>query len=261
MSNVQSGADANPASETPAPAAKGTSPVRLIILLLIFGVALAGLLYDYCIARPAHGKAYRTVVGLLDGRTPDPDGDGAVTDNEVQTILERDPSTVEQLPNGKIEIFSWRSGLPYRTYDLYVVYSGRTMPLLHFAATERPQQSDLPPLTVFQQPKEEGQSDQSANATEEQDTPGTKKKVGGMMGGFGGGKKAGGFGRGKKGGRKTPPAEESTAAEAPATEPPAPAEPAQDEPPATEPPAPAEPAATEPPVPAEPAQDEPPAAN
>ena len=44
--------------------AKGTSATRLVILLLIFGVALASLLYDYCVARPGIKKWDRAVQRL-----------------------------------------------------------------------------------------------------------------------------------------------------------------------------------------------------
>ena len=132
-------------SGTAPPPAKETSPLRLILLLLVFGVALVGLLYDYTIARPAIQKADETIQAVLEGTIKDPNNDGGVTEAEVQDLLGRQPSTVKQLENGKIEIYSWRSGLPYRTYDLYVVYSGQKLPLLYSASTnEEPTGSRLP---------------------------------------------------------------------------------------------------------------------
>lgn len=128
---------------------KGTNPVRLIVLLAIFGLALVGLLYDYCIARPAIQKAGKEVEGLLEGKTPDPDGDGIVTADEVQSVLGRKPAEVEPLSNGKIEIYQWRSGLPYRSYKLWVVYAGKQLPLLHSVSTSRPEKKFLPPETII----------------------------------------------------------------------------------------------------------------
>jgi len=58
-------------------AANETNPLRLILLLLVFGVALAGLLWDYTIARPTYQKAVQTVNDLLDGTMKDPSGDGS----------------------------------------------------------------------------------------------------------------------------------------------------------------------------------------
>jgi hypothetical protein len=148
MSNVRPDAEKKGASQSDSSAAKETNLIRLVVLLLIFGVALVGLLYDYCVARPAHHRATQTIFGLLTGTTADPDGDGAITDDEVQSIMGCKPSKIEMLRDGKIEVYSWRSGLPYRCYDLYVVYLGHEMPLLHFASTRQPQPGELPPVAT-----------------------------------------------------------------------------------------------------------------
>ena len=148
MSNDQRDAQVKSKSKSNSSWARDANLIRLAILLIIFGVALAGLLYDYCVARPAHYRATETIVGLLTGTTADPDGDDAITDDKIQSILGCKPSEVEMLSNGKIEIYSWRSGLPYRHYDLYVVYLGHEMPLLHYASTKPPKPGDLPPVST-----------------------------------------------------------------------------------------------------------------
>ena len=148
MSNDQPDAEEKSESKSNLISSRETNLIRLVILLLIFGVALSGLLYDYCVARPAHDRATQTIFGLLTGTTADPDGDGAITDDEAQSILGCKPSAIEMLSNGKIEVYSWRSGLPYRRYDLYVVYFGHEMPLLHFASTMQPQPGELPPVAT-----------------------------------------------------------------------------------------------------------------
>ncbi|MHB0956504.1 MAG: hypothetical protein ACYC0X_10140 [Pirellulaceae bacterium] len=149
MSEVQSRVeDLNGSPAAPRPA-NGTNPIRLILLLLVFGVALACLLYDYTIARPNIQKADQTIQGLMEGSIKDPNGDGTVTADEVQLILGNKPSRIDQLPNGMIEVYSWRSGLPFRTYSLYVVYSGKQMPLLHSATTNtQPEGDQLPAVTI-----------------------------------------------------------------------------------------------------------------
>jgi hypothetical protein len=150
MSDAEPTAEDRGGSDVASATSKGTSPLRLIILLIIFGTALAGLLYDYTIARPAIQKADNTIQGLLSGSIEDPDGDGTVTANEVQALIGSAPSRVKQLTNGRIEVYSWRSGLPYRTYDLHVVYVGQKMPLLYSASTNAEPTSDqLPPETVM----------------------------------------------------------------------------------------------------------------
>jgi hypothetical protein len=145
----------DPSASEPQPtttAEEGTNPVRLVVLLLIFGLALAGLLYDYTIARPAVQKADQLIQGCFSGQTEDPDDDGTYTDDEIQMILQRKPAETEDLSNGKIEIYTWRSGLPFRDHTLYVVYVGRNHPLLHFASMTRPDQTQLPPVTKLADP-------------------------------------------------------------------------------------------------------------
>jgi hypothetical protein len=253
--------------------AKETSPLRLIVLLLVFGVALVGLLYDYTIARPAIKKADKTIQGLLDGSMKDPSGDGAVTEDEVQSLLGSKPSRVTQLETGKIEVYSWRSGLPYRTYDLYVVYSGQQLPLLHSATTnEEPTGAQLPEKMIVPN-----------NLTDEEIkklVPLRLSIVGGKSAGSGGktddvgrepkapaGEKtapdngAAGGDQGTQPPTEEPKTEESTPTAEPAKEEPAKEEPAKEEPakeePAKEEPAKEEPAKEQPPAGDQPAKEEP----
>ena len=218
----QSGAPA-----TPRPA-EGTNPLRLVVLLLVFGVALAGLLYDYTIARPNIHKADQVIQGLLDGTLKDPNNDGTVTAGEVQLMIGDTPSRVQQLSGGMIEIYSWRSGLPFRTYDLYVVYSGRRMPLLHAATVNtEPQGDQLPGGTIV--PVEIG--------TGQIDNPPPPPVAG-----------VGGPGDGAAGEKETQAVNRAPGVDAAE-------EPAKEQPPATEP-APSEPA-PEPPAGKPPTQEEP----
>jgi hypothetical protein len=266
--------------------AKETSPLRLIVLLLVFGVALACLLYDYTIARPAIKKALISIQGLLEGSIKDPSGDGAVTEDEVQSLLGSKPSRVTQLETGKIEVYSWRSGLPYRTYDLYVVYSGQKLPLLHSATTnEEPTGDQLPENAVILNKVTEGDLKSSAPGKKSISPPppmsvsapgvgpeGNMTKMNGEAKAPAGEKAAPDNGAaGGDQGTQPPTEEPKTAEPAPTTEPakeePAKEEPAKEEPakeePAKEEPAKEEPAKEEPakeePAKEEPAKEQPPA--
>ena len=109
-----------------------------------------------------------------------------MTDDEVQTVLLCKPTSITPLPNGKIEVYSWRSGLPYRTYDLYVVYTGRAQPLLYAASTnEEPTADKLPPQTIIPPPMTEEERKNFVPPT-----PSFTRA--------GGGTSVGGEGRGKK---------------------------------------------------------------
>jgi len=68
----------------------------------------------------------------------------SISPEDVQKEIGQKPSAVEELENGKIEIYSWRSGMPIRKYSLYVVYSGRTLPLL-YSASQNTRPDKLPP--------------------------------------------------------------------------------------------------------------------
>ncbi len=277
MSDVQPTAEEK---DRPGPA-KNTSPLRLVVLLLVFGVALAGLLYDYCIARPSINKADKLIENLLQNPDADPNGDGTVTEDEVQSVLGCKPAQINNIPNGKVEVYTWRSGLPYRTYKLYVVYQGQQMPLLYSASTNaEPTGNKLPPTTRVAKPM----------TTEERENFVPPKVSGAGAGGGsgrrGGGKasggKGGGRGRGKKQGKAAdgqnrPPADAGKSGQAAQPDDAAPAkkdeakseekaQPAQEEPkpdassqpPAKEEPA-AEPAGKPEAKPEPPAKEEPPA--
>ncbi len=181
--------------KTPPVATKGTSPWRLVLLLAVFGVALAGLLYDRCVARPDLQRASDTIERLLSDTNADPNGDGTVTEDEVQSELGRKPASVQKLANGQVERYTWPSGLPYRTFDLYVVYVGQQTPLLYAAViNEDPTQqnaspearSKLPPVTVIPDGIPQG------------DAAGSRMPSGvGMSAGGAGPKGAGGKGKGR----------------------------------------------------------------
>lgn len=191
-------------TETPAK----SSPLRLVILLLIFGIALTGLLYDYCIARPAWKVAYDDIQGLLEGRVPDPNEDGTVTDDEVESVLGRKPSTIEHLSNGKIDIYTWRSGFPLKTHKLYVIFSGKRHPLLHGATTTKPSPVDLPPKALYK--KDLTEEEVKNFKPSKPMSAGAGGPSSGSKGGRGGGRGRGGE-AGQSRGKSVPPDTESGA--------------------------------------------------
>lgn len=228
------------------PSTKGTSPLRLILLLMVFGVALIGLLYDYTIARPGIAKAKDTVEAMLNqDPNTDPNNDNTITPDEVQQVLGRKPSSVEQRSNCLVEVYSWRSGLPTRTYDLKVVYTGRKFPLLYSAAAN--DEPDYPPITALRD-----------EPTEEEKKNFKPPRVAGASASPGGGGKqrpgqAPPDGQGKRGPK--PPADQPATEQPPqeaASQDAAPADPSNMNPPAD--PAPADPAPADP-APADPAKD------
>ena len=202
--------DVNPTPQEPKEsdaASGGSSPwfmIRMVVLLLIFGLALVGLLYDYCIARPGLKEADELVKGLLDGTVEDPNKDNLVTDIEVQSLLGKEPSDTQVLGNAKKEVYRWISGLPTRKYELWCSYTGgANLPdggklwLLHAAATKE-DELDMPETT---QPVKEMTPEELDNFV-----PKTPSGAGTLPGkGDGGGRGGEGEGGGRKGMGKSRP--------------------------------------------------------
>jgi hypothetical protein len=94
---------------------------RTKILFGILGLTLAALAYDYCVARVGVDSAYdqirqRSVEVNADKTT-------MFTNLDVRELLDKEPSETFNDVNGDmVEVFSWRSGLPFRTHDLFAVY-------------------------------------------------------------------------------------------------------------------------------------------
>ncbi len=120
--------------------------VRLGLLLALALLALA-LFQDRWRARPAVQQAYDTVAALNESmnRAPIKDSpdktkrrgfDSPTTQADVQSALGRKPDRVMDYGPYKAEVYSWRGGLPWRTYDYYAVYEhgqDRLLLLMHYA--------------------------------------------------------------------------------------------------------------------------------
>lgn len=95
--------------------------LRQIILFCLLGVMLVALAYDYRIARPNVEKAFDQIVHLNDqmnlSAKPTP-----TLNSDIRKEIGRDPARVYSEGPYRIEVFSWTSGLPFRTHDLFAVY-------------------------------------------------------------------------------------------------------------------------------------------
>jgi hypothetical protein len=95
--------------------------LRQLILFGVLFLLVIGLVYDYKVARPGVNQAYdkiteqSTLVNMSSTKK--------FTNKDVQELLEKQPSRTFEDPNGDfVEVYSWRSGLPIRTHDLFAVY-------------------------------------------------------------------------------------------------------------------------------------------
>lgn len=106
----------------------------LLLILLVAGVA-AG--WDYLVARPGYEQALEKVKPLLplsdsgaDESADAPATQKTATQEDVHAVLDVSPAVTETAGSYLVERYSWRRGIPWMTYDLWVIYdddSGRTL--------------------------------------------------------------------------------------------------------------------------------------
>ena len=111
--------DSSPAEPQHAPTGNSSS-VRMFGLLGLLGVLLIGLAYDYLVARPAVDTAYENIDRLY--VETNKDSTKMLTPVQVQAEIGHAPSKTEKDGSDLVEVYSWRSGLPIRTHNLYCVY-------------------------------------------------------------------------------------------------------------------------------------------
>ena len=99
----------------------GTSNVRQFVLIGLLVLLVIALVYDYKVVRPSVDAAYDQIAEesmLKNMRSTE-----VFTNADVQQLLDKTPSRTFEEPNGNfVEVYSWRSGLPIRTHDLFAVY-------------------------------------------------------------------------------------------------------------------------------------------
>ena len=95
--------------------------LRTKVLIAILGLALAALAYDYRVARAGVDGAYEQIAQ----RNIEVNAQNTMmfTNLDVRELLDKEPSETFNDVNGDmVEVFSWRSGLLFRTHDLFAVY-------------------------------------------------------------------------------------------------------------------------------------------
>ncbi|TWT50567.1 hypothetical protein Pla22_33100 [Rubripirellula amarantea] len=109
-------------STTPSKPSGGNGGNTLrIVLFAVLGLLLIGLAYDYLVARPGVDAAYDKIAARSVELNKLPDT--YFTNSDVQELLGKQPSRTFEDSNGElVEVFSWRSGLPIKTHDLFAVY-------------------------------------------------------------------------------------------------------------------------------------------
>jgi hypothetical protein len=103
--------------------------LRLLLLVAVLILMVFALWYEYKVARPSVLAANEKIVALneeinRDGNTT------AMTNKDVQEALNRQPSRTYQDGQYTVEVYSWVSGLPFRTHDWYAFYTSNSGQLL-----------------------------------------------------------------------------------------------------------------------------------
>ena len=112
-----------------------------IVLIAILLVMIAALGYDRKVARPAVDDAFDKVkvMNTKNNQKGADQGGGITTNADVQKILGRKPSKKMKVEAYNVEVYSWRAGIPWRTYDYFAVYGptpdkeGRLVLMRHYA--------------------------------------------------------------------------------------------------------------------------------
>jgi hypothetical protein len=134
MSNLNEGQnDAEPTSGKPAGNRKATLIRQgvLIAILLIVGGALA---YDYLVARPAAQTAFDKADALWKSR--------GLREKVIEELGE--PSaTFKKKDDFSIDLYSFRSGVLFRTYKVYIVYSGTGL-IESLSKDKEPEEMSMP---------------------------------------------------------------------------------------------------------------------
>ena len=131
--STEPGADARD-SDVPE---KKSHPLRLLVLLVLLGLMLYALWHDRKVARPGRLAAFDRVVER-NRAINEAAQFSSMTDKDVRDAIGRDASERFDWNDYQVEVYRWRGGLPWRTYDIYAVYVGddRLMFVRHFLDRE-----------------------------------------------------------------------------------------------------------------------------
>ena len=109
--------DQNPGSRT--------SRVRQKILFIILFLAIGALVWEYKVAKPKSEEAWEAVTGMLNSNFSS-GGEVTNTNEDVANAIGKSPAETKPDEHQAIEIYKWRRGLPFRSYEIQVLYEKKS---------------------------------------------------------------------------------------------------------------------------------------
>jgi len=98
----------------------GNSGRRKNILFIVLAVMLGMLAYDYRVARRSVDRAYQKITAHNLAVNDSPNR--SLTNTDIRQLIKKQPARTFYDGRDLVEVYSWRSGLPMRTHDLFAVY-------------------------------------------------------------------------------------------------------------------------------------------
>ncbi len=129
-----------------------SSPLRTV-LFVILGVMIVALAYDYLYARQQPNAVATKILPQIDATSAVSNVDPKSMD-EVIEIVGRDPIEKTEESNYWRIKYSWRAGLPWKTYDLYIVFT-KGDPPIYFSHSVGDEPVDYPAESLSNSMSEE----------------------------------------------------------------------------------------------------------
>lgn len=114
-----------PTDSVSKPPVKSSAALRTVLLLGVLVLIAAGGLWDWYGAKEPRDKAYDRVLAIQGTANGMADASkAATTQADVQKAVGTEPSESVTEDGVIYERYSWRRGIPWMTYDLWVLYRG-----------------------------------------------------------------------------------------------------------------------------------------
>lgn len=169
------------APNPPAPAASQTALIVRVVLFVILGYLLFALAYDNMYMYKAHQEGFEKMQALVDAEAArsaeDIAKNGPTSPAKVQETLGFAPA-VPLTDHGHYqeEVYKYRSGLLFRTRDLYVFYKGKDKPGVVSVASNEEDRATVTPSKAVEPNEKAAAGEAPAGEAPAGETPAAEEK-------------------------------------------------------------------------------------